>query len=436
MRRALPIIVLIVFAAVLAAVIVPTMRNAPERALMLPEGVRAEFLGTTIGNATFSTELAWHRWLRRVLPRMWSGWIPRATTANCSSGTNSVTVYLRLTAPAGAVIGATPWQGYRTEDDTGFRYRREGGGCSSGGGAREQLQGLILRSYPRRQSSFWLDLLDQTNGVMARLRVPNPVRDPFPEWQALPMPQALTNGPVTLTLESLNQTGREPWMYIRPQWNLTTTDSAWNEARVRYFTLADATGNTGQWLSPREPAWLVRAKVYRERFQDFAPSEQMVVTNLAIPADGEFVAIDQSAELAGVRVTALVLAGSGTFMVTNGVSRAMLPPMNKGSDYSVSSFGNTVVDAWQGDQPFLLVEVKNAQPDDEVFIGLLDEQSHAVQLERDGGWSGGRSGVRYYRRDFERPANVQSVKLEIVVSRPLEFEFLVNPADVQRPKPE
>lgn len=433
MRRALPIIVLIVFAAVLAAVMVPTIRNPPERVLLFPGGVRAEFLGITIGNAAFSTELAWHRWLRRVLPRKWSGWIPQATTANCSSGTNSVTVYLRLTAPAGAVIGATPWQGYRTEDDTGLRYPREGGGCSTGGGAGEQLQGLILRSYPRRQSSFWLDLLDQTNGVMARLRVPNPMRGPFPEWQASLLPQTLTNGPVTLTLESLIQTGREPWVYIRPKWKLSAHDVAWKEARVRYFTLADATGNTGQWLSPHEPAWLARARVYRERFDDFAPPEQMVVSNLVVPADGEFVPIDQSAELAGVRVTVLVLAGSGTFMVTNGVSRAMLPPTNKGSDYSVSSFGNTVVEAWRGDQPFLLVEVKNAQPDDEVFIGLLDEESRAVKLEPDGGWSGGRSGVRYYRRDFERPANVQSVKLEIVVSRPLEFEFLVNPADVQRP---
>ncbi len=402
---------------------------------MLPGGVRAEYLGTTIGNATFSTELAWHRWLRKVLPRKWAGWIPQATTANCSSVTNSVTVYLRLTAPAGAMIGSTPWQGYRTEDDTGFCYPREGGGCSTGGGTGEQLQGLILRSYPRRQSSFWLDLLDQTNGVMARLRVPNPVRGPFPDWQPLSLPQVLTNGPLTLALEGLGQTGREPWRYIRPKWNLTATDPAWREARVRYSSLADATGNTGQWLSPREPAWLVRARVYRERFEDFAAPELMVVTNLAMPADGEFVAIDQSAELAGVRVTALVLAGSGTFMVTNGVSRAMLPPTNKGSDYSVSSFGNTVVEAWRGDQPFLLLEVRNAQPEDEIFIGMFDEQGRSVKLERDGGWSGGRSGVQYYRRDFERPENVQSLNLKIVVSRPLGFEYLVKPADLQPAQP-
>lgn len=435
MRRAIPIIVLIVFAAVLAAVIISTSQSASEGGLMLPGGVRAEYLGTTIGNATFSTELAWHRWLRKVLPRKWAGWIPQATTANCSSGTNSVTVYLRLTAPAGAMIWSTPWQGYRTEDDTGFRYPREGGGCSTGGGAGEQLQGVVLRSYPRRQSSFWLDLLDQTNGVMTRLRVPNPVRGPFPDWQPLPLPQVLTNGPVTLTLEGLGQTGREPWRYIRPKWNLTATDPAWREARVRYSSLADATGNTGQWLSPREPAWLVRARVYREHFEDFAEAEQMVVTNLAMPADGEFVAIDQSAELAGVRVTALVLAGSGTFMVTNGVSRAMLPPTNRGSDYSVSSFGNMVVEAWRGDQPFLLLEVRNAQPEDEIFIGVLDEQGRSVKLERDGGWSGGRSGVQYYRRDFERPENMQSLNLTIVVSRPLEFEFLVKPADLQPAQP-
>lgn len=435
MRRALPIIILIVFAAVLAAVIVSTVRSAPERALLLPGGVQAEFLGTTIGNATFSTELAWHRWLRRLLPRKWTGWIPSATTANCSSGTNSVTVYLRLTAPPGAMIGSTSWQGYRTEDDTGFRYPREGGGCSSGGGAGEQLQGLILRSYPRRQSSFWLDLLDQTNGVMARLRVPNPVRGPFPEWQASPLPQTLSNGPVTLTLEGMHETGRAPWVYVRPKWQLTATDPAWRKARVRYFTFMDATGNEGQSLSRREPAWQARARVYRERFEDFAPTERMTVTNLAIPRTGEFVAIDQSAELVGVRVTALVLAGAGTFMVTNGISRAMLPPTTKGSGHSTSSFDHTAVESWQGEKPFLLVEVQNAQPDDEVFIRLLDEQNRVVKLEREGGWSGSRSNVRFYRRDFDRLEDGQSLTLEIVVSQPLGFEFMVDPADVQATKP-
>jgi hypothetical protein len=436
MRRTLTTSLLLVFAAVLAGLITSTLRNAPPRSVTLPDGVRLEFLGTTVGSANFTTELRWHRWLRSVLPRKWSGWIPSATSANCSSDTNSVTVYLRLTDSNSQAVGATPWQGYAAEDDTGFRYPREGGGCSTGGGSGDQLHGVILRTYPRRQSSFWLRFYDQTNGVMASLRVPNPMRGSFPEWQPTPLPQKLTNGPVILTLESLRETGREPWVYVQPKWNLSTTDPAWREARVRYFTFEDATGNDGSSLSRREPAWKGRARVYRERFEDFAPSERLVLTNLTIPAAGEFVDVDESAELAGVSVSVLVLAGAGEFMITNGVSRAMMPFTKRGSGHSTMSFGNTAVESWQGEKPFLLIEVQKALPEDEVFIRMFDEQGRAVKLERDGGWSGDRSGVRVYRRDFDGLENVQSVNLEVVLSRPLGFEFIVNPADVQPAKPD
>ena len=435
MRRALLVATLLVIAVVLAVLIASARRNARARVLALPGGLKAELLGTAVGSATFSTELRWHRWLRNVLPAKWTGWIPSAITSNCNSGTNSMTVYLRLTDPAGATIGSTPWQGYVAEDDTGFRYQREGGGCTSGGGMGDRLHGVILRAHPRRQSSFWLRFFDETNGVMASLRVPNPVRGPFPKWQSSPLPQSQTNRPVTLILESLHESGRPPWVYVRPKWNLTATDPAWTHASVRFFTLADASGNEGQSLSRREPAWQVQARVYRDRFEDFAPTERMWVTNLTIPGDGEFVAIDQSADLAGVSVTALVLAGAGQFMVTNGLSRAMLPTAPLRSNHSTSSFGNTVVESWQGQKPFLLVQVRNPRQDDQVFIRLLDDHGRAMKLEREGDWSGNRSGVRFYRRDFDRPADVRSVKLEIAVSRPLGFEFMVNPADVQPAKP-
>ena len=435
MRRTLPILLLLMLAAILAVLMVLTQRDASQRIVTLPDGVRLELLGTTVGSATYSTELPWHRWVRRILPQKWTGWLPAATSANCNLGTNSLTVHLRLTDGNGQTMGATPWQGYATEDDSGFRYPRRGGGCSTGGGSGDQLHGVILQSYPRRQSRFWLHLFDQTNGVMASLRVANPVRGPFPEWQPRPLPQTASNGPVILTLAALFQASSDPWAYVRPQWNLTAADPAWREARVRYFRFVDATGNEGASLSLREPAWQARARVYRERFEDFASTERMVVTNLAIPAAGEYVEIDESADLAGVNVTVLVLAGAGKFMVTNGVARSMMPSTSAGVGHSSSSFGNTVVETWWSAKPFLLVEVKNALPEDEVFIRMLDNQGRVVKLEDDGSWSGSRPGLRCYRRDFDRPEGARSLNLEIVVSRPLGFEFMVNPADVQPAKP-
>lgn len=435
MRRTLAILLLLTVAAVFAASLVAILRKAPTRVVMLPDGGRLEFLGTTMGNATFSTELPWHRWLRRVLPRKWTGWIPAASSASCSSGTNSITVYVRAVDSNGQPISATPWQGYAAEDDSGFRYPREGGGCSTGGGTRDRLDGVMLRAFPRRQSSFWLRFFNQTNGVMASLRVSNPVRGPFPEWEARPLPQTWTNGPVMLALETLRETGSRPWMYLQPKWKLTATEPAWQEARVRYFTLEDATGNEGSSLSRREPAWKARARVYRERFEDFAASERLVVTNLTIPAAGEFVEIDQSAELSGVLVSVLVLSGAGELLITNGVSRAIQPSARPGSEHSTMAFGNTVVESWQGDKPFLLVEVQRTLPDDEVFIGMFDEKGHLMKQEQEGGWSSNRSGTRVYRRNFDQMEALRSVNLEIVLSRPVGLEFFISPAEVQPAHP-
>ena len=136
-----------------------------------------------------------------------------------------------------------------------------------------------------------------------------------------------------------------------------------------------------------------------------------------------------------LRVMVLVLAGAGKFMVTNGISRTMVPSTSAGVGHSTSSFGNTVVESWWGVKPFLLVEVQNALPEDEVFIHMQDEGGRDVKMDGDGGWSGSRSGIRCYRRDFDQPESIQSLNLEIVLSRPMKFEFLINPADVQPAKP-
>ncbi|HMJ91205.1 MAG TPA: hypothetical protein VK530_15390, partial [Candidatus Acidoferrum sp.] len=200
MRTALTIFVCSIIAIVVAVVV---LNSRDSNVVVLPNGLQVEFLDTRVGGATFSTERRWHKLARRFLPFRWQRWIPAKNSGSCSGGTNGITVYLRITDPSGARINQTPWQRYSAQSDDGYAHESEGGYCSFGGNSNSVLYGLSLRSHPRRQETFKFNFLGQSNSILASIRIPNPVKGPFPEWIPLPLPQSHSNGSMKLTLESL-----------------------------------------------------------------------------------------------------------------------------------------------------------------------------------------------------------------------------------------
>jgi len=430
MRRVLLIVLMLAIAGIVAVAIFLVQRDDDFHAT-LPDGKQIEFLGTAVGSATFTTEKRWHQLAKNWLPARFQSWIPSAAGGSCSSGTNSVTVYVRVTDPTGAPILNTPWASYMTQDDTGFRNQRDGGYCKSGDARTGQIYGLILRAFARRQSSFQFQFLDGHGAVIAGLRVPNPVRGPFPQWRPSGLPQTQTNGPVTLTLEAVQGVGKEPWRSVSPKWRLVCTDPAWTRARARHITLKDATGNEGQMLSRREPAWKVCAVVHREQADDFEPTERLSLTNLPVPKSGTFEAIDQQAERLGVKLTVHVLAGAGRLFVTNGTLRAMLSPNPPQSGHWTSWDGKNRVESWGNQTAFFLVEAQRVQLEDEIRLRLFDDSGREIELGDSSGYDGLSGGGRMYKRGFTPPADAEFLSLEIIVSRPLAFEFTIHPADVR-----
>jgi hypothetical protein len=425
--------ILIVLVAVIAIAIVVAAKRArtaeAARHATLPDGTTVELLGTAVGNATFTTETKWQGTLRRYLPGRWLKWLPAISSGSCSSSSNSVTVYLRVTNPRLTASSSLPWYGYRTEDETGFNYSQDGGNCSFGGTAGNQVYGLSLRAYPRRQRNFLFQLLDVKGAVVGSLRVPNPVSGKFPDWKPLPLPQTQTNGPVALTLRGLEERGDSRWRYLNLNSHVESASSSWEKARARIQLLQDSTGNEGSMLSRRELAWKVQVFVFRERLQDFAANEQLVVSNLTLPTSGNFSLVNQSAICGGVSVKVLVLAGAGQLTITNGVQHFMLPPSpGSGSGHSTYSTGTSTVESWSSNDPFLLVEANNCQANDEVEFHLHDDQGREIKVNTNG-YQGG--GVRKYNPTYNPPGDAKFVTLTIVVNRPLPFEFMVNPADVQ-----
>jgi hypothetical protein len=406
------------------------------RFVTFPDGSRLELLGTVMGTGAFSTDTSWQRLARRYLPARFQSWLPAVIDCNgIYPATNSATIILRLTNPTNA-SGVAPWAGYAPEDQNGFRYAGNGGYSVRSDAKGNYTFAIGLQSFPRREPKFLLHFEDMNGVDIATVQVPNPAPGPFSNWRPSPMPQIQTNGPVILTLESLAENGLTDrgGPFLRPRFSLRATNPAWVNAEASFQKLFDATGNEGMLLSPREPAWKFRASVFRRHWKDFAANEQLVLTNVTLPTPGQFQSLDKSADCDGVGLKVMVLAGAGRFGLSNGVTRFMQPPsQGTGGDFR-SNIGNGYsVETWGSSTPFLLVEVRNAQPDDDIQLHLLDDSGREEKIEtsRNGTSS---SGVNIYKFAFDPHQGAKIDTLTLVVNRPLLFDFLVNPADVRTEK--
>jgi hypothetical protein len=393
----------------------------------LPDGSTVELLGTTVGLAEFKSESKLQR-VARFLPAVMQKQIPRSIAGMRCGTSNSVTVYLRVKSNS-AVGGSAPWGSLATEDEDGFRFSPNGGVCSSSDGAGNIIYGVSLNAFPRRQPKFLFRMLDQNGAGLGTLQVQNPILGPFPEWRPDSLPQTKSNGPVVLTLKGFEEHAQGRWTNFDAKWELRSSDATWASAKTRRQSFLDATGNDGFKLSPRETAWKARTLVYREGVENFATNEQLVLPHLALPAAGAFTAIDQSSKCSGVELSVLVIASAGRFGVSNGVTRFMLPTFQGTSGHSISSDGRNQVETWGGSTPFLLVEAKDVQPDDEIQFRVIDDHGREVKVEMNG-YESVAGAIRTYRPAFNPSAGTKWVTVQALVNRPLRFEFIVKPEDV------
>lgn len=422
---------LIVF---VVAFVVVSERSSQDRVIKLADGRTIHLLGTSVGNSIFTTERPWHRLVKKYMPRRFSRWLPESVSSSCGYSTNCVTVYVSLVRTnENAADTGPPWSRYYAEDDAGVNYGFQGGACSSHG-QNAVVYGLTFESYPRRQASFHIALADQQGKELWRLRVPNPVRGPFPEWQPEPLPQTKTNARVAFTLTGIRWVGTKDYPYLHCDWRVSSSVPEWREGLRANMRFSDPTGNQGPLLPMQEPAWKVRALLHRDRTEDFALSEQLALTNLSMPSPGQFQVLDTVANCGGIQVKAVLIAGPGQLTISNSVARTMKAAPNHRGGHSVTSGSFGRVEQWTSDMPFLLFEATNPGPDDEVQVRAMPEGRPEKRIDT-GGWSSV-GGVRSYRAELAGVASGEVITLRIILSRPLPYEFLVGPREVSGRRPE
>jgi hypothetical protein len=432
MQRSILISLAVILAVIVAAVWLAAPWRRAKNEIALADGSRIRLLDVKIGGQQFTTEKPWHRLARRWLPWQWQPWVPTASTGSCGSGSNSITVYLELLDPSGApwTAPSQPWTQTEAVDDTGFVFGRNGGSCTFGSNP-VRVHGITLLAYPRRQERFDFVFYAADNKELGRLRVKNPIPGPFPQWRPEPMPITRTNGPVALTLKGLREQGDPRYRWVRADFDLQATDPLWKKARVNSWTFQDATGNAGQHLSPREPAWKALATVNRQRAQDFRPEETVAVAQLPVPAPGEFTALALQTNLGPNELRVLAFAGPGTLHLTNRLWLGMSTnqPRAYQGGWSSTSDGTTTVESFGSAEPFFVVEVTGLDGSDEVAFRLVGDAGWS-EFQKDSYDYQGNGTSRRYRVRIKPPPAVKRVGLEVFLNRSLSFEFVVNPAEM------
>lgn len=434
MTRTILLFLAVALVVAVAIVIVTRTPSGKTRAntITMPDGTRIKLIAAIKGGEPFTTEKPWHGFARKVLPLSFQGWIPQSSHITFGD-TNSLCLVLVALDEDGTVlpnssVHGVSWGETAAIDETGFRYERTGGY----GSFDQKYFDLTLRAFPHRQSSFDFVFFGSTNQELGRLRIENPFRGPFPEWRPEPLPVTCTNGPVQLTLKSLSANGDARYHWVRMDTQLKSTDPRWQSARVSFWTFEDATGNHGQWISPRESAWKARTTVHRKRPEDFTAEERFSVPALDLPAAGRFEALGISTNLLGVTFNVIALAGAGSLHITNGVSLAMTTNAlgRRQGNWSSWSSGGTKVETFNSEEARYLMHAS----------GLADGDDIAYRLTGDDGWSelkfnlvnwNGSGSGRTYFISVNPPAPVKRVALEIFLNRGLHFEFVINPAEMK-----
>lgn len=443
-------VVFILIAAVLFIHSASGLQN--KNVVTMKDGSILEFVDVVEGGKEFTTAKPWAKTIAKILPKSFAGWLPGSMTMAGTGYSNELSVWWRLTGNTGAFSSIFRGQSYSQEINPngglGAKFTSDGNYSSIYGTPGITYYAVRLRNYPRRQKSFMFHILDAQGLDLAVFQISNPASRKYPVWESSPMPQAKTNGPVSLTLQGFHMVGTNKNSQFMPQWSVESADPQWQHAKPRSIEYSDATGNTSQLptLSKAEAAWKISTLVYRERPEDFSAEDTMVITNITFPARDNFFVIDRTNTISGVDVKVEWLCGPGELLISDGVNGKTKklntntvspvqdtvttqylngPPMANGSSQRYNS-------TYSFSKPYGLFELKNTLPDDQLQIRFIDESGHKAGSARPPYQDKLQMNATETMeiRIFDLPKETKTLTMEIRLSRPIRFEFLVKPSDV------
>lgn len=415
------------------------------------------FLAAGVGSLKYTSDTKLKEILRPRLPGAFVKKLGDVTTVSWGSvgkpefGDQPLIMLFQLLSPQNAVQPTTSSTFSKIEfpESTGFVFTEDIRGYSSHGQGTSFQQ---LYAFPRRDPQLSFRLYELNGKFLMERSFPNPAWKPnFPVWTPEPLPATTEAEGLKVTVRKLNvDTTRK---YARPVFEVESNDPSWLEPTSE-TTWTDATGNVGQWLSPFEPAWKLHLRLRRRAHAEFPVSSTWKVDSLAVPpkittgvdtkglpipvpAETALTIVDKSQIVDGIGLKVRYVAPAAKIREEDG-KITVSPPSNPGRARMGISSGTTTIAGGKMIRyseidvgtPYIRLEHDPLPPGVELICNVRDENGVFLNDSRTlPPGRGGMNGVSFYAVYYKpvSEAKTKSLNLEVRVSRPKDFEFIVAP---------
>jgi len=438
----------LLIAVIVAAIGILVRRSQPEpiSAELSDRKIRVTLLATGLGSISYSSDSPARAFVRKWLPFGLSNKLGPVTSASTSghvdsNGGRRLVLLFQTTRLDGVPISAMESFLVRTDisESTGFTFVNPNYGSYGYGNG---MIAFDVSQFPRRDRELHLRLyrrqpgepsVDNSAGeLLLEFSIPNPAYKPdYPVWTPAPLPTSRTIDPVTVTVSKL--TAHVEPRYVSADVTTTASDPLW-EKHFHYVSFEDATGNTGNYLSPFETAWKLHVVVRRTSEAKFTPAETWTLDPTPNPAADTFQKLDLQHSISGLRFTVRYLASAGKVHEEGGVI-TIQPPRSPGSSGMSTSSGSSFVNGKnvsyfevENGLPFFLLQQPQLPSETELLTFVRDQDGRL--LNQPGSYSThGVGGVQYRAVTFTPAPETKTVQLSVILNPSRRFEFLVPPPE-------
>jgi hypothetical protein len=155
--------------------------------------------------------------------------------------------------------------------------------------------------------------------------------------------------------------------------------------------------------------------------------------DVAVPKSDELIEINQSKILDGVSLKVLALVPPGSLTITNGDQIDFVPARRSGAVSNPSPYlrgGSSVMgDTHTSDLSTLVVEVAGLQSDDELHVQTPGPENKPWIMRS---IFGKQTLKQHCFIDVDWDPSLTTIHLELRISRPLRFQFFINPTNAFR----
>jgi hypothetical protein len=396
---------------------------------LLPDGTLVVVENVTFGtNHQLATWPSWEARLFDLLPDRLEAALNLQNTRGCSvSGDENIAVIWLTKRDSTGKYSSLDMDHAEIVDQHGCHYECEG--WSVCGNSALMYTALHFRAAPRRTGRYTLKVFGSNNKLATEFVLANPNSVSFPEWKPTPLPASYRTNGFTITLKSLDAFGTIDGSFSSaPSWEVLSNGipaPQWIHPSVEY---EDATGNRSYSLCRYESAWKLHARFYRNEESSYSAEEIWSVHKLEMPVPGQYIPVNRRGTLPNGSLEIVGIVGPGSYTFSNGVcvARSIIKPPAQNVSCTTQTINGIPVETLTliAGQTSLLMHFELARSSKLIVRSSNFPGQTPVTRQ---------SGCNQWRiLSLDHPLVSTNVDLELMIERPVEAEFMVEPPKIAK----